>query len=119
MLVWPEFARLGFSGGGRQVGTLDATRLMNQGNSLVLDVRDAKEFAEGRLPKARHIPLAELDARIAEIAKFKERPVLLACRTGTRSAGAARALARAGFMQVYQLKGGIAAWREAGLPIEK
>jgi rhodanese-related sulfurtransferase len=119
MLVWPELARLGFAGGGQQVGTLDATRLMNQNNSLVLDVREAKEFAEGRLPKSRHIPLAELAGRVAEIAKFKERPVLLTCRTGARSAGAARTLKNAGFTQVFQLKGGISAWREAGLPIEK
>lgn len=119
MLVWPELSRLGFAGGSRQVGTLDATRLMNQNNSLVLDVREAKEFAEGHLPKSRHIPLAELAARTGEIAKFKERPVLLTCRTGARSTGAARALGKAGFTQVFQLKGGIAAWREAGLPIEK
>jgi len=119
MLIYPELTRFGFSGGSQQVGTLDATRLMNQGNSLVLDVREAKEFTEGRLPRSRHIPLAELDGRIGEIAKFKERPVLLTCRTGARSAGAARALKKAGFTQVFQLKGGISAWREAGLPIEK
>jgi rhodanese-related sulfurtransferase len=71
------------------------------------------------VPRSKHIPLAELEGRIAEIAKFKERPVLLACRSGTRSAGAARVLKKAGFTQVFQLKGGIAAWREAGLPIEK
>jgi rhodanese-related sulfurtransferase len=119
MLIWPELARLGFSGGGQQVGTLEATRLMNQNNSLVLDVREAKEFAEGRLPKSKHIPLAELGGRVSEIARFKEKPVLLTCRTGARAMGAARALKKAGFTQVYQLKGGIAAWREAGLPIEK
>ena len=119
MLVWPELSRLGFAGGGRLVGTLEATRIMNQNNSLVLDVREAKEFADGRLPRSRHIPLAELAGRVGEIAKFKERPVLLSCQSGARSAGAARALGKAGFTQVYQLKGGIAAWREAGLPIEK
>ena len=119
MLIYPELSRLGFAGGSQQLGTLEATRLMNQSNSMVLDVRDAKEFAEGRVPRSRHIPLAELEGRIAEIAKFKERPVLLACRSGTRSAGAVRVLKKAGFTQVFQLKGGIAAWREAGLPIEK
>ena len=119
MLIYPELARLGFSGGGQQLGTLDATRLMNQNHSLVLDVRDAKEFAEGRLPRSKHIPLAELEGRVAEIAKYKEKPVLLTCRTGARSAGGARALKKAGFTQVFQLKGGLAAWREAGLPVEK
>jgi rhodanese-related sulfurtransferase len=119
MLIWPELSRLGFAGGSQQLGTLEATRLMNQNNSLVLDVREVKEFAEGRLPRSRHIPLAELNTRIGEIAKYKERPVLLTCRSGARSAGAARTLKKAGFTQVFQLKGGIGAWREAGLPIEK
>jgi rhodanese-related sulfurtransferase len=119
MLLYPELARLGFAGGSQQLGTLEATRLMNQSNSLVLDVREAKEFAEGRLPRSRHIPLAELGGRIGEISKYKERPVLLTCRSGARSAGAARTLKKAGFAQIFQLKGGISAWREAGLPIEK
>lgn len=119
MLISPELARLGFAGGSPQLGTLDATRLMNQNNSLVLDVRDAKDFAQGRLPRSRHIPLAELDGRIGELAKFKERPVLLTSPTGARSGGAARTLKKAGFTQVFQLKGGLAAWRGAGLPIEK
>src|SRR5690242_2335269 len=76
MLFWPEIMRAaGMSG--LEVGTLDATRLMNEGKALVLDVRDAKDYAEGHLPKARHIPLAELSKRVDEIAKWKERPVLV------------------------------------------
>ena len=118
MLIWPELSR--FSGaGGAQVGTLEATRLMNQGVSLILDVRDAKEFAAGHLPRARHIPLAELAGRLGEIGRFKEKPVIVTDRTGARSGAACRLLRKSGFNNVYQLKGGVAAWQQASLPVEK
>jgi rhodanese-related sulfurtransferase len=118
MLVWPELSRLA-GGGANEVNTLEATRRMNQGGSLVLDVREAAEFASGHLPGARHIPLAELGKRIDEIRKFQSKPVLIACRSGSRAGAACRALKSAGFTDVAVLKGGIAAWREANLPVEK
>ena len=117
MLVWPEIARL--SGGSAEIGTFEATRLMNQGGTLVLDVRDAKEFASGHLPRARHIPLAELSNRVEELAKYKEKAVIVTCRTGVRAGGAIRLLRKAGFATVYQLKGGVVAWEQASLPVEK
>jgi rhodanese-related sulfurtransferase len=117
MLLWPELSQL--LGTSNEIGTLEATRLMNQGSTLVLDVREDKEFAAGHLPRARHIPLKELAQRVGEIAKFKERAVVVTCRTGPRSSSACRVLKRAGFTTVYQLKGGVAAWEQASLPVEK
>lgn len=117
MLVWPELSSL--ASGGSQIGTLEATRLMNQGATLVLDVREAPEFATGHLPKARHIPMQELSKRIDEIGKYKDKPVIVTCRTGARAGAASRFLRRAGFTAVYQLKGGLAAWQQASLPVEK
>ena len=117
MLVWPELSRL--AGASNEVGTLEATRLMNQGGSLVLDVRDANEFAAGHLPRARHIPLAELSNRIEEIGKYKDKPVLVTCRSGMRAGAAVKVLKGAGFSAVYQLKGGLGAWQQASLPVEK
>ena len=115
MLIWPEIMKLA-GGGGAEVGTLEATRLMNQGASLVLDIRDAKDFAEGHLPKARHIPLKELPGRVGEIGKFKDKPVIV---TGARAGLACRFLKSSGFNNVFQLKGGVAAWQQASLPVEK
>jgi len=114
MLVWPELSRLA-GAGGQQIGTLDATRLMNQGPSLILDVRDAKEFAAGHLPRARHIPLGELAGRLGELAKFKDKPVIVTDKGG----GACRLLKKSGFSNVFQLRGGVAAWQQASLPVEK
>jgi rhodanese-related sulfurtransferase len=118
MLFWPEISRL-TGAGGAQLGTLEATRLMNQGGSLVLDVREADEFAAGHLPRARHIPLAQLSKRVDEIAKFKDKPVLVTCKNGARSGAAARVLRQAGFTNVFGLRGGVTAWQQASLPVEK
>ena len=92
---------------------------MNQPGALVLDVREDAEYAAGHLPRARHIPLGQLAGRIDEIAKFKEKPVIVTCRSGARSGSACRAIKRAGFTQVFNLKGGIGAWSQANLPVER
>lgn len=116
-LIWPEIMRL--AGASNEVGTLEATRLLNQGTTLVLDVREPAEFAAGHLPKARNIPLRELERRVGEIGKYKERTVLVTCRSGPRAGSASRVLKRAGFATVYMLKGGLNAWQQASLPVEK
>jgi rhodanese-related sulfurtransferase len=118
MLFWPEISRL-VGAAANEIGTFEATRLMNQGPTLVIDVRDEKEYAAGHLPRARHIPLKSLDAKAGELTKFKEKPVIVTCGRGPRAAAASRALKRAGFSNVYVLKGGVAAWQQASLPLEK
>ena len=117
MLFWPEILRM--TAGGAQIGTLEATKLMNQGPTLVLDIREADEFAQGHVPRARHIPLSQLSNRVDEIGKFKDKPVIVTCKTGARAGAATRTLRQAGFNQVYQLRGGLAAWEQASLPVEK
>jgi len=117
MLFWPEIARL--AAGSVEIGTFEATRLMNQGPILVLDVRDESDFAAGHLPRARHIPLGELPKRLAEIGKYKDKPVIVTSKSGPRAGAASRFLKREGFTAVYQLKGGLPAWQQASLPVEK
>jgi rhodanese-related sulfurtransferase len=117
MLFWPEIQRLAF--GGAQIGTLEATRLMNQGTTLILDVREGDEYAAGHLPRARHIPLSQLSKRVDEIGKFKDKPVIVTCKTGARAGAATRLLKQAGFNSVFELRGGLNAWQQASLPLEK
>ena len=116
MLIWPAIRR---SAGGTSVSTLQATLLINQQNALVLDVRDAAEYEKGHLLNARHFDMGELAARAAEIEKYKARPVIVVCETGNRSDKATAALRKQGFAQVFSLSGGMGAWRQAGLPLEK
>jgi rhodanese-related sulfurtransferase len=116
MLIWPLVRR---GAGGPSISTLQATLLINQQNALVLDVRDAAEYEKGHVLNARHLALGELAARAGEIEKFKARPVIVVCEGGNRSDSAVAVLRKQGFGQVFSLSGGMGAWRQAGLPVEK
>ncbi len=132
MLVWPALRR---GAAGASVTTLQATLLINQQNALVLDVREAAEYEKGHMLNARNIALGELESRAgeiekhkalgelesraAEIEKHKAKPVIVVCDDGNPSGRAAAALRKQGFEQVFTLNGGIRAWRQAGLPLEK
>ena len=117
MLIWPlvqgRFSKL------KENGTLGATQLINRQNAVLLDVRDAKEYAAGHLPNAMHVPLSDLPGRGSEFAKLTSRPVIAYCDRGQRSRAAGSALAKLGFTDIYQLTGGFRAWKDAGLPVEK
>ncbi|MFZ6687311.1 rhodanese-like domain-containing protein [Undibacterium sp. SXout11W] len=104
---------------GAKVSQFQATQFMNQGKTLVLDVRNAEEFAAGHLPNAKNIPLADLSSRIKEIEKSKNTVVITVCAQGVRSANAAALLSKAGFAQVFSLEGGTEAWKTQGMPIVK
>lgn len=116
MLLWSFIG--GKVSGVTQVDTLEATRLINQ-EALVLDVREDKEFAAGHIPKARHIPLGALSSRLGELEKFKNKPIVVNCRSGQRSARACGILKKHGFEKAVNLAGGIMAWESAHLPVEK
>ncbi|WP_018862013.1 MULTISPECIES: rhodanese-like domain-containing protein [unclassified Thioalkalivibrio] len=117
MILFTEFRRLT-----RKYRTLspnEAVRVINQDDSLVLDVREDNEIASGRIGGAKHIPAGSLQKRMDDIAKYKDKPVVVYCRSGNRSAMAASQLTSAGFQDVVNLQGGIQAWQSAGLPIKK
>ncbi len=116
-LIWPEIQKL--LGASAEVGTLEAVQLINHKNAVILDVREATEYSGGRIANAKQIPLSQLASKLKELEKFKEKPIIVACRAGLRSAGAVKVLKQNAFNQVYQLKGGLTAWQQANLPLEK
>jgi glyoxylase-like metal-dependent hydrolase (beta-lactamase superfamily II)/rhodanese-related sulfurtransferase len=85
--------------------------------TLVLDVREPSEFAQGHVPGALNLPQAELASRLGELPR--DRPLALICQAGARSLRAARFLAQAGFDDLVSVRGGTGAWLAAGLPIER
>ena len=117
MLVWPLIGRR--ISGVKEVETLEATQLINHRDAVILDVREDKEFVTGHLPNAKHIPLGQLIARLKDVEKFKNKPIVVNCRSGARSATACGILRKNGFEEVYNLKGGINAWLQANMPVEK
>lgn len=104
---------------GDKVTTLQATQLINQGKTLLLDVRDSADFATGHMREARNIPIKELGKRIAELDKFKTRTVIVVCSSGLQSSRATGMLRNAGFANVVSLSGGLAAWQAQGLPVAR
>lgn len=84
---------------------------------FLLDVRTGEEFAEGRVPGAKNIPVRELEARLAEVPK--DRPVVVYCRSGSRAALAGRLLIERGYTKVSEMEGSMLAWEAAQLPVEK
>lgn len=105
--------------GGRGISPAQATMLINREDALVVDVRETAEYAAGHLLNARHIPLGDLEKRLGELEKFKDKPVILNCQSGSRSASGCGVLRKAGFARVHNLEGGIAAWEQAGMPISR
>ena len=97
----------------------EAVLMLNRGKPLILDVRDEAEFAAGHIQGAKHIPLADLSARLKEVEKFKDKPVLVHCQKGIRARKACALLKAQQFSQLNNLEGGLDAWVEAKLPLVK
>ena len=117
MLLWPYLRRFG---GGPSVTVQQATQLINREDALVVDVRDPGEYGAGHILGARNLPLSRMEEGGAELAaKRKDKPVIVYCDTGNRSAKAAAALRSKGYARVLNLSGGLTAWLQAGLPVEK
>ncbi|AYH42802.1 rhodanese-like domain-containing protein [Azoarcus sp. DN11] len=112
-----DFARS--QGDKSQLSPVEATLLINREDAQVLDIREQSEFAGGHIPNARHVPLGELERRSGDLEKFKDRPIILCCATGNRSAAALATLRKAGFEKLFNLRGGIAEWEKAGQPLSR
>ena len=116
MLLWPMVRR---GAGGATVNTLEATQLINRKDALVLDVRSEEEFEKGHILNARNIPVSQIEKRVGDIARYKVKPIIVTCESGSRCGPPAAVLRREGFSEVFILSGGNAAWQQAGLPVEK
>ncbi len=103
----------------KQIGPQEAVMLFNHEDALVLDVREQSEWADGHIAKAKHIPLGQLKNRLADLEKYKGKPIVAVCRSGNRSGSACGMLKKAGFENLSNLAGGMVAWEQAGLPKEK
>jgi rhodanese-related sulfurtransferase len=115
MLIWPLLRR---STGGPWVSTAQATHLINREDAWLVDVREPGEYGAGHILGAKNLPLARIDAP-GDLVKRKDKPVILYCDGGDRASKAAAALRKQGFNRVVNLSGGLGAWQQAGLPLEK
>lgn len=112
MLVWP-LVRSRVSG--PALTTLQVTQLINGKNATIIDIRPPEEFAKGSLPNARNLPADRVKDGAGGLKK--DRPLIVICANGQAAGKVAAQLRSSGFNEVFVLGGGLAAWREAGLPI--
>lgn len=100
----------------KHVAPGEATRLLNHENAIMVDMRTDKEYREGHIVNAVHAPV---DGAAATLEKYRDRPLIIYCRSGQQSTRLSGQLKKQGFEAVYNLKGGLAAWQQANLPLSR
>ena len=115
MLMWPMLK----NAGGGTLSPAGAVQLINREKAVVIDVCETEEFAAGHVGGAKNIPLNQLEERLPTTVKNKALPLVLVCSTGARANRAAGIAKKLGYENAQALAGGLKAWREASMPVEK
>ncbi len=115
LLLWPMLQGAATAG----ISPAGAVQLINREKAVVVDVCEANEFAVGHVSGAKNVPLSSLEAKLAGVVKNKAVPVILVCQSGARSARAVMIAKKLGYDNAQSLGGGLVAWKEANLPVEK
>mgnify|MGYP003552019983 FL=1 len=103
--------------GGPSVSPAQLTQLVNQHEGIVVDLRDAADYRQGHIVDSLNLPLAKLAERVAELVRYRDKPVVLVCKLGQTASGAAKTLKEKGFTRVFKLGGGISEWQGSQLPL--
>ena len=101
---------------GTALSPQQAITLVNAEQGVFLDLRDAAAYKQGHIVDALHIPAAKLGDRIAELEKYRDKPIVLVCKMGQQSGGAGKQLKAAGYDKVYKMSGGMMEWGNLQLP---
>ena len=105
---------------GLSLSPSNAIRLMNNhGDALLIDIRTTADFNGGHIKGAKNMPLSDFAKSVDGVKDFKDKPVLIYCNSGNTVARAIKLLKKAGFEEISNLEGGIAAWKEANMPLTK
>ena len=116
MLLWPTLRGAGTGGA---LTAAAAVQLINREKAVVVDVGETEEFALAHVSGARNVPFGELEARLPQVVKNKALPLILVCPTGARANRALAVAKKLGYEKAQSLGGGLKAWKEANLPVEK
>ena len=100
------------------ISSQDLIRLMNEG-ALVLDIRKPDEFAAGHVKGAKQLPSDRILTAGENFKRYKDKPVVVYCDSGSLAAAAVRQLKLQGFTKAFALRGGFAGWRSENLPVAK
>ncbi|MCB1699554.1 MAG: rhodanese-like domain-containing protein [Halioglobus sp.] len=102
---------------GPSVSPQQAINLINREGGVFVDLRDAADFKQGHIVDAMHIPAAKLPARMAELEKYREKPIVLVCKMGQQSGAASKQLKAGGYSKVCKMTGGMMEWSNLQLPV--
>jgi len=103
----------------KTVSPTQAVALMNDESTVVVDVREPNEYADGHIEGARNIPVSRIEQGAFELEGHKQSPVIVVCQSGTRSPEACKRLVGLGFAQIYEMRGGMLSWGDQKLPVSK
>ncbi len=103
----------------KELSPAGLTVLINRETPLLIDISPRDNFEKAHVPGSRHVAMSQFDPENKNLAKAKELPVVLICRSGQTASKAAQRLVKAGFSSVYVLAGGMSAWQQAQLPVAK
>ena len=101
------------------VNTVQAIELVNNEDAVILDIRSMVDYNKGHIINAINIPFNSLKSQLNQLQKYKEKPIIVTCRTGAQSSMACKQLRDEGFVDVYNLSGGILSWENANMPISQ
>jgi rhodanese-related sulfurtransferase len=116
LLLWPVLSRS--VGAAIKVSPSEAVMLINREKAVLIDVSEPAEFAAAHAAGSKNVPIGGLEASPA-LPRNKALPLVVLCPTGARASRAVAILRKLGYENARALAGGVAAWREANLPIEK
>ena len=100
----------------KTINPSELTLLINRENALVVDISSYADYEKGHIPGARHVAMSQFDPENKDLAKAKDLPIVLVCKSGQTAKGAAQRLVKAGFSRVHLLQGGMYSWKQANMP---
>ena len=101
---------------GPSLSPQQAINLVNNQQGVFVDLRDGAEYKKGHIVDALHIPASKVVDRIAELEKFRDKPIVLVCKMGQQSGAAGKQLKAGNFDKVYKMSGGMLEWTNLQLP---
>ena len=102
---------------GHKLAPLDAVRLINDRDPIIVDVRSASDYKKSHLNRAVNLPMSRLNEAESILGNDKSKPLLLYCALGTTANSARDKLLQQGWTDVYPMRGGLNAWQIANLPV--
>lgn len=103
----------------QELDPLEASRVIADRDALVLDVRPSDAYARERIANAVSVPIGALERRLAELAPARDRSIVVYCGDGNTGERATRTMTERGYTDTANVRGGVAAWKDAGLPVVK